>query len=81
LKRSAPILKPMVESAFIAESVRRRVAGEPLRVGGEVRQIAQADPAQTARPDEGPEAAIIACVGDARVGRPIAQRQLDDPFI
>jgi hypothetical protein len=32
LKRSAPILKPVVSSALIAESVRRRVAAEPVSV-------------------------------------------------
>jgi hypothetical protein len=32
LKRSAPILKPVVSRALIAESVRRRVAAEPVRV-------------------------------------------------
>ncbi len=32
MKRSAPILMPVVNSALIAESVRRRVAAEPVRV-------------------------------------------------
>jgi hypothetical protein len=34
----------------------RRVAAEPVQGGCEVREIAQADRAQTARPDEGAEA-------------------------
>ena len=32
MKRSAPSLKPVESSALIAESVRRRVAGEPLKL-------------------------------------------------
>jgi hypothetical protein len=32
LNRSAPILKPVVSSALIAESVRRRVAADPVKV-------------------------------------------------
>src|ERR1035438_1341660 len=32
LNRSAPVLKPVVCNALIAESVRRRVAGEPVKV-------------------------------------------------
>jgi hypothetical protein len=47
--RSAPILKPVVSSALIAESVRRRVAAGPVRVAAKSERR-QADRAQTARP-------------------------------
>ncbi len=47
MNRSAPILKPVVSSALIADSVRRR-RWRTLEGGGEVGEVAEADAAQTA---------------------------------
>ena len=61
---------------MIAERVRQRVAGEPLKLAAKIREVAQAD-----RPEAARSGRSRAPVGDACVFGSIAQQEIDDAFV
>jgi hypothetical protein len=64
-----------------------RREGAPARGGRaaqarrEIREISEANRSEAARAEEDPQASVLALVGDARVGRSIAQPQVDDAVV
>ena len=81
LKRSAPSLKPVERSALIAERVRRRVAGEPLKLAAKSERSPMPTVRRLRAPRKARKRAYSRAYATRVLGGSIAQPQLGDPVV